>query len=942
VTDAGTAVLASDRSGRPAFELSIFLSARPAVRTATVADLVESGIVAFTLTIAPFAETVRVTLLTGRAGARRVAAVTTTRGAAQIPVRAALGRADATDLLAAVGGSGDAWIAISIESQSGGRATTRAWETSVGELIGDLGHDATTIYYPDPDHPARFRPLEPLVSAPAVGNGSRGGGPVQHLVSRGFSAPTARDFALTPDRALSPSAHALIGSDASHRIGAGAWAAHDLILATPSNPIEALPIVEDSAALLWVDRSAPDRRFFPPAFTVRRPAPADPPAASAFAFVLTRTGTTTDPSKPTLTATVRFTLDAGQSDATAAALAAAGAPAAQAVPLGNLSVRLDVPFRDEATSEAKTQSFVADVSLAGSTVVATIELQNDWVRLLYGALAYPGFQSEPARLRIAYAFSAYVPIEAVPIRLAFVDKVAAVQFVSRSNGSALYPGPTLDVATGTVQLHGAAIRLDREVPTARRVTSHGAQIVAFHPTAASTAVATVAVAPAPAPAVAVHPVLSLPAFAVATLREPRYSVQTIVREAAVDVLLPCDTYGAFYLQNGDTGQVAIGCSDVLKLGQLTYHLYDELPDLRAATHRVFRSLQQPGRYLVLPTTYRVTRYAHTEPPERRGRPAAMIYALVGDTPDQSTYWFTATLEPDVPEGVRARLVADLASLAPAGVIPALDFPTDPAVGATVSYTWAVPDGVGTPVTHALWNSFQVSLSTSLYQGVVLKELIEHSGVRGAAKFSLPDGTAPLSSELVIDTAVTGPWIGGPVPATLDGAAAVLRNVTPVPVDVTAVEVRRAGATALDRVAVAKTVAPGEELRVDLGAGADAAFADYAPPAAAPLALLGVFEEDVATNVTFVNQVALANHALTSLTIRARVEGTIREYEATLGELATATLNLAFPLTTYLQDQTVQYRLTAIPVSGPPRDGPWLGQNLGTAGSIIGITADQLP
>jgi hypothetical protein len=128
----------------------------------------------------------------------------------------------------------------------------------------------------------------------------------------------------------------------------------------------------------------------------------------------------------------------------------------------------------------------------------------------------------------------------------------------------------------------------------------------------------------------------------------------------------------------------------------------------------------------------------------------------------------------------------------------------------------------------------------------------------------------------------------------------------------------------------------------LGGPADAAYAVCAAPALASLAELSVFEEDVATNVHFVDQLLLANHDLRALEVRARIASTQREYSAKLEDLGTATLALVFPLTTYLEGQTVEYALVSTALDGTERRGSWRSWDLGTAGSVIGITADQLP
>lgn len=949
-------------NGRPPFGLSVFLSARPDPVRGSVAELITWGFATFNVSVAPAAEALTqagrdlsraVTPLfferfeatlraRGPGGVRVLARAAAAGPVGRVQLMASLDKGDAGLLLAALKGSDGLSVGATVSFAIDGVADTRAWEVPLARFLEGLGAGAAEVFYPDPDKPAHFRPLEPLIASARPRGDGRGEGAEEHMLSRGFPEPTARALALTPDRRVSPSAHALLASEVVHPMSAHAWAAADVVVEPPQGAsIESLPIVADPAAPLWSDRAS-GRKFYAPSFTLRLPEPSDPPETSAFAFVLTRTGATADPNVPALTATARFTVDIGRSDAVAQALAAAGGAEGVPLPLGNLSARLDVPFRDGASGELHVQSFVGKTEATPASLTITVDLLGEWVRLLYGVLSYPGFQTEPARLKVAYAFTAYVPMSDLSLRLAYVDKIAAVPLIAnRSELPTVLRGPVLDVSTATLHVVGAAMALEREMPPAGSRAPPAVHAAAVHqmiPVAALT-LAQPAAQPAPEPAIVARPQLALSAEAALALRKPRYATQTIVREESVDVTLDCAKYGALYLQNTDHGQVAIGCSDVLKLGQLEYRLYDEIPSLGASTHRVFRSLQQPGRFLVAPSTYRITRYGPGEPESRRYRPVALIYALVGAPPEESTYWFTATLEPDLPAHIRAGLLVALAPLSPHGVNPALDFPTDPAVNAAISYSWALPPSIEAPSVQALWSSFQVSVSTGLHQGVVLKELIEHSGLRGAATFRLPDGLA-LAAQLVLDTVVAGPWDGGPVPARIDGTCAVLKNAILQPVDVVSVLALRAGAP--QTIPVNRTLAPGDETAAELGFASDAVWAVTAQPQPATLAELAVFEEDVSTSVHFINQVSLANHALSGLSVRARVKGSAREYEADLEDLGTATLDLVFPLTTYLEGQVLQYLLTATPASGAVRSGPWREWDLAATGNVIGITADQLP
>src|SRR5262249_43820143 len=88
------------------------------------------------------------------------------------------------------------------------------------------------------------------------------------------------------------------------------------------------------------------------------------------------------------------------------------------------------------------------------------------------------------------------------------------------------------------------------------------------------------------------------------VRQARYATRTIVHQESVDVQLPCKDFGAFYMQSTADGDVPVGCQDALKLGQIVYKQYAEIASLRTDKYQVYRSLQQPGRFLVVPAAYR--------------------------------------------------------------------------------------------------------------------------------------------------------------------------------------------------------------------------------------------------------------------------------------------------------------------------------------------------
>jgi hypothetical protein len=807
-------------------------------------------------------------------------------------------------------------------SQTGPVPTNIELAVAIEELWRGLDASSLlTVVTPAIGDPARLVPIARRVASSRHRAVLPSNAAERVLLETRGTRPQAVPLSLTPNRLLGPSAHALLASDVARPAGAHAWLAGDVVVEPALQwALLSLPVVDDAAAPLWRDRADASHRFYAPAPTLPRPQPGDAPAASAFLFRFERMGMTGGANpKPSLRAKVRFVVQLEASEGTRAALAAAGNPRADAVPCGNLSATLEIPFVIEGSGQPAVQSFAGTASLAGTVASVEVELLDDWVRLAYGALAYDGFQGQAARLSLAYAFTAAVEISTLRFDAALTGKIALTPVVSRpASIPERVDRPIVDASTRTVHLPEGQLRFGAE-----RRFSAGTSI------AAAALTTHVVVPPA-----AIEP----PASATIPAAGVRYATRTVVHQESVEVRFPCDQYGAFYLEGRADGDVPVGCQDALKLGQIIYKQYDELPEFGADKYRVYRSLQQPGRFLVLPHAYRVARYAANDPGGRGYRPVAMIYALIGDSPGGTRYFFAATLEPDVPVHARRALMLALAPLAPHDTPVTLDFPSTGDAQSSASYQWAVPEGIDTPTVDRIWNSFQVSVSTDLQRGVVLKELIEHSGLQGSVRFALGDGTS-LESQLVIDTTAVGPWEDGPVGLAWSGGQVTVRNHLSVPVDLEEVVIVRS--LLAQHLPVTARLAPGESRLVDAGGTPETSWAIANARAAATLEELEVFEEDVNTNVVFIDQLNHASHELSHLAVALRTAGTEHLSRADLDEGQTVSLEVVFPLTTYLDAQVIELQFSKTSSHGEVSTTRWISWNLSSQGAVVGVTWDLI-
>jgi hypothetical protein len=775
-------------------------------------------------------------------------------------------------------------------------------------------------------------PVPPLHRRVPGSGGMRGSPAAMPLVKQGARL-VSLPFAMTANQALRPSAAALIASGATS--GGAAinghahiWIGNDAVVAQPEadmdpSPTEHYPLVSDAKAEYWPDALDSTVAWYPPAFTLVTPSAADNPASAAFSFVVSKTGAAMGSGGTVqgLTGTIQITVKQVMSSETTAALAGRTDLQPQPLPLQNLSCALEIPYRQAGSSTILTQRFPATSVQSGDRITLSIALLDDWVRLAYSALAYPAPGMLP-RIIIDYAFMSY-------------SYILVINHGNSDDGS----GPIV-VAGGLVH-HLPAVSQASELPAhlvspilvRRDLTLVGPHSSLQYIKEATEAPRTISnVASAEAPIAVARPQLEwrLPR------RRRELVTRSLVREENVDASLSCANYGNFYLQKTNGVTAAIGCQDSLKLGETGLHAFDEIATLRDPAFRVYRSLQQPGRFLLSPAAFRVGRYSASAG-EKAFRPMIIVYGVLGSDPAKNRYALSATLIPDVPPSALAKLTERLAGYSPAGTTPVIVYPTDPFIAAKVDYTWAVPQGFDAPQALSVLDSVNVTLSLPLADAALLGAMIDRSGVQGVITFTLPDSTA-INAALIVDSNVIGPPESGPVTAAVQAGTATVQNRTQQPMNVSdLVTVTASGATAT--VPVNATLAAGASISVSVPQTAVLAFAEAKATAPVTIDELDVFVEDVTATVTFINQINFANHQLAALGVQAQLKNSNHPASADLPEGKTADLSFTLPITSYLAQQTLQYALVESK-AGAPVTTAWRDWDL-NKGTVIGITADQL-
>lgn len=879
-------------------------------------------------------------------------------------------------------------------------------------------------------------------------------GPAKARLVTSTVATAALPLALQTNTQIRPAAHALLLSDTVHMtpIRPGLhqhWALDDVVLADLSawhgihdNGDRNLPQVDDPAAALWPDRRDANRFWYAPVYEPVLPAKNQGPSGSPFLFTFSTAGHDLT-GQVGLQGTIRFTLQRSMSPATRQALQERGNPSASPVAADGLSVALDMPFRDQ-QGETRRQLFPAEIEVNGDTVTATVSLIDNWVRLMYGALAFDGFQAEPARVRVSYSYTAYVPVQKDRWEVIFGGKIAETPIIRRPEDlDKIGNRPYLDALTNTLHLQTGKLQFMRELPAQVRAggpteagSTEGEPVKAAAEGTASPAkgrgkrkrsgerppepeemlpdtgsappatlearpaapyappvtrpapesteapppaphdrpaepkagpLAGPAAMPGPRPTLAmpnrpasrpplnlpialnpalhtIHPELTIRPDLLEIIEQTQYALQTLGVTQTPEVLFACADYGALYVQETAQGQETVGCRDAFKLGQAEFRQYRLMtePELRSPFYTVYRSLQMPDRFLMVPAAYRITRFGPQEG-DKAYRPAIYLYSQIdANRLEESHCVVWAVVQPDIPPYARQELADRLSLLYHRP--PLIETVTE--VESQVTYEWNLLNDGPHPVVAQvakLWDSFQVSLLSDVNGVQNLQSMLQAGAVAARVVFNLPDGST-LDTGLRLNLgSITGPWEGGPLETELQGGTVELTNRIERPVDVSDLRLYLAGGE-VQTLAVDQQLAPGERWSGAAAAGTAQAFPVYAIPPGAPADLVEIrsFIEDIHTNVVFINQVNYANHGLQKLDVQASILGMDGVFDLPIpGEETVAALDLVLPLTTFLANPVLRFRVIKTGTDGQSSQTPWIDWPLSAMGSVVSLTWDLI-
>jgi hypothetical protein len=700
---------------------------------------------------------------------------------------------------------------------------------------------------------------------------------------------------------------------------------------------KSLPVVIDVNAPYFDDRLSQTKAWYAPKFVLLMPDLNADPNNASFNFTYETKGAT-NAGKPALTGKVRFVLQVVQSEDSVAAIAASGRTDVLQVPLQGLTVSMLLPFVDESDGNTKQYSFPANITLDGDKVMTEVELSNDWLRLAYGSLSTPGFQSNSIQVQIRYVFSCYNPVTSGAFEVIFGAKSIKtdVLYSGKSGTSdkrmAISENFETDGHFDAAKLQYSHplgnLQYNLELPKNADVRRGGIQL------------ANISIGMKPLHAIVparIKSIVYLQDNILAAFRKLKYNLNIQSVQQAVPLLFPCTEYGNFYQQVVDGGMHSLGCQDAFKLGEIVYKEYEELLDLRDEQFEVYRSLAQPGRFILVPVRYCISRREAEEADAYR--PLIFLNALLDpDMPANNKVELRVTLQPDIPLFKIYQLRERLKAYHPSPMVEnSLSVQN---TGFTLN--WAIDPGIATTTESALSDAngpfISTYFSTDLPGWQLLKAVLTSPGLSGTIAIQLADGSRFLSNLLIKLDVVRGPWQNGPIRLTAENGQMSMTNKTEGKINIIDL-VRYEAEMISEIVPVEVTLEPEASCTVTATEGL---VPVYTHAMGDPIAIEEIrsFVEDIYGNYIIVNLLNFANHNLLQIEVEAKLQGLNEVKRGTLTEVERVIdFDYVLPLTTFLEKFTLDFRITKIFNDQPAELTNWMEWDLNNG--PLSITPDLL-
>jgi hypothetical protein len=701
------------------------------------------------------------------------------------------------------------------------------------------------------------------------------------------------------------------------------WYLDDIRIKEASTKNPSLPLITDQEVVLWNDSVGGNKFWYMPEYIVEVPQQNVSSASSPFLLTFKKIGSDLN-GQPVLQGQLRITLTPHIPES---AKKIQNDPGSTLFPIvfSSQTFVLEIPFLD-ADGTSKTSALTpSETTITNNQVHLEFNLTNIWVRACYGVLSIEGFQSVRSNVIMYSSFFGMVKAQKGELKVLASATLLKLPLIKTNS---ILNAPVFNVISRTLEIDQQSVKF----PDTQNGRAPGLAQAKMKNNLAI-----------PANIASANIVMGKPGQDLPQKVESGDQLieRSFAKEHRIEVFFPCNVFGQSYVEEDVNGTLqTIGCREPYRLGEIKFHLYDEITELRTPRFKIYRSLQSPDHFLTVPTKYRITRFQSNNT-ESAFKPCMHLYGAIDETNNfqNSLCLLDMSLDPDIPVFDFYELKKNLEKYCNGK--PVIEFPGE--IMKEVKFNWSLP--AGTQInTISIGRSIQLTVSLDIMEVLTLQTMIKKGSLNGIAIYVLQDKTE-FSVSLNPDTSnITGPWDTGPLDIVKAADKVTFFNKTEKSIQL--YKIIQVDQGNRDEVihTINKVLAPGDQHIIENTVTDSNYIPDCFPePKETDLDQNWVYVDDVTLQVIFTTDINFEENKINAIDIQLNfIDGPPGTKSGSL--LPTEPVKdfeSLIPLTKISGKKTISYRIRKVNATSTSEFSEWIQWDIKDNGNIINVTSNQL-
>lgn len=222
----------------------------------------------------------------------------------------------------------------------------------------------------------------------------------------------------------------------------------------------------------------------------------------------------------------------------------------------------------------------------------------------------------------------------------------------------------------------------------------------------------------------------------------------------ISIFYNCTQYGDYYVEQKNNTNIAIGCSEPMRIGQIRHSLYTKINELSHSKYDVYKSNVMPQLFIIVPNRYILSR--RLQSPEQFSPELFLHGAIDIEDYSNSLCLVDLKLQPEITYWERYLLKQELKKYT--AYEPQIKYITE-SIGKE-TFSWNLSDSIIEDAnTHTFEHFIRGTFETNIANSQLCKSLLENNGITGLFTKKLDENLVVRSQMIVSLDNIAQPWDG---------------------------------------------------------------------------------------------------------------------------------------------------------------------------------------